>query len=941
MANIFSKLLSVGADKEIKAFSGRIGEINYLEDEMKKLSDEELRAKTPEFRQRCENGESLDELLPEAFAVVREASVRTTGLRHFDVQLIGGMVLHAGQIAEMKTGEGKTLVSTLAGYLNALPGNGVHIVTVNDYLAKRDSEWMGKIYNFLGMSVGLIQNGTKSKARRLAYQADVTYGTNSEFGFDYLRDNMVTKKESRVQRGHGYAIVDEVDSILIDEARTPLIISGASTESTGTYRKFANAVRHLEKDTDFTMDEGKRTIATTEVGLARVESLLGIDDIYADMSGQLSNHLQQALKAQFLFHRDKDYIVQDGEVKIVDEFTGRIMEGRRYSEGLHQAIEAKEGVYVRAENQTIATVTLQNYFRLYEKLAGMTGTAKTEDAEFRDIYKLEVQVIPPNKPVIREELPDRVYRSIDAKFKAVADDVAERHERQQPCLVGTVSIESSERLSGILSRRGIPHNVLNAKYHEQEANIVAQAGRAGAVTIATNMAGRGTDILLGGNPEYLARDILVQKGVDLDEATDEQKAAALAEAKETCEREAEIVRKAGGLAVIGTERHEARRIDNQLRGRSGRQGDPGSAQFYLSLEDDLMRLFGGDRMDKIKAMMQNSDLDEDMPIESKMVTKAIEGAQRQVESLHFSSRKHVLEYDDVMDKQRKTIYAERNSILDGKDYGERVPELIEETVSEAVDDYCPESQVYEEWDLSGLNTWYKELTGQEFDLDTLDHREETKRMKKVVVEQVQKVYDQKKEQLSPEIFSQVENQVMLRVIDTRWMAHLSEMDYLRAGIGLRAVGQRDPLVEYKEEAFQMFGALVAQIYNDFLRTLLRLQIKVKQPEPEPEDDDIELVDEGHENDENDESDDNETFTSISYSAPDESTAMTNTLKGQKSSKAAEEAADSVGQTPKAAQETKPTTYVKDKNDPYANVGRNDPCPCGSGKKFKKCHGANR
>ena len=919
MPNFLSKLLSVGSGKEIKAFRGRVGEINYLEDEISQLSDEELRGKTAEFRERLSNGETLDELMPEAFAVVREASKRTIGLRHFDVQLIGGMVLHAGQIAEMKTGEGKTLVSTLAGYLNALPGTGVHIVTVNDYLAKRDSEWMGQIYRFLGMEVGLIQNGTKTSERKKAYEADVTYGTNSEFGFDYLRDNMVSNPGSRVQRGHAFAIVDEVDSILIDEARTPLIISGAGTRSTDTYRKFAAAVRHLQKDVDFDMDEAKRTISTTESGLARVEALLGIDDIYSDLSGQLSNHLQQALKAQFLFHRDKDYIVQDGEVKIVDEFTGRIMEGRRYSEGLHQAIEAKEGVLVRAENQTMATITLQNYFRLYDKLSGMTGTAKTEDAEFRDIYKLEVEVIPPNRPVIREDLPDLVYRTVEAKFNAVADDVAERHARQQPCLVGTVSIESSERLSALLTKRGIKHNVLNAKFHEQEANIVAQAGRAGAVTIATNMAGRGTDILLGGNPDNLALDILVQKGIDPEEATDEQRAAARAEAKETCAREAQIVRDAGGLAVIGTERHESRRIDNQLRGRSGRQGDPGSAQFYLSLEDDLMRLFGGDRMDKIGALMQRTSIDDDMPIQAKMVTKGIESAQRQVEAMHFSARKHVLEYDDVMDQQRKTIYAERNSILDGKDYGERVPELIADTVSDAVNEFCPARVVYDEWDMAGLNAWYKELTGVERDLSTLDHQEETQRMTEVLVEDLQGVYDAKKALVPEDLFKKVENQVMLRVIDTRWMAHLSEMDYLRAGIGLRAIGQRDPLVEYKEEAFNAFGVLVSGIYEDFIRTILRLQVNIKVDEPE-------------------ESEDQSALSSVSYSAPDED--IPDTTRSVATGDIAGQAANSVGKVPTPAQ-GKTQTVVKDKDDIYANVGRNDPCPCGSGKKFKKCHGANR
>ncbi len=921
MANFFSKMLSAGEGKEIKAFRNRIGEVNYLEDEITKLGDDELREKTIEFRERYANGESLEELLPEAFAVVREASVRAIGLRHFDVQLIGGMVLNNGEIAEMKTGEGKTLVSTLAGYLNAIPAEGVHIVTVNDYLAKRDSEWMGQIYRFLGMEVGLIQNGTKTPERKAAYDADVTYGTNSEFGFDYLRDNMVVNPESRVQRGHAFAIVDEVDSILIDEARTPLIISGAGSRSTDTYRKFANAVKHLVLDVDFEMDEAKRTISATEGGLQRVEALLGIDDIYSDISGQLPNHLQQALKAQFLFHRDKDYIVQNGEVKIVDEFTGRIMEGRRYSEGLHQAIEAKEGVLVRAENQTMATITLQNYFRLYEKLSGMTGTAKTEDSEFRDIYKLAVQIIPPNKPVIREELPDLVYRTIEAKFNAVADDVEERHGRQQPCLVGTVSIESSERLSALLSRRGIKHSVLNAKFHEQEANIVAQAGRAGAVTIATNMAGRGTDILLGGNPEFLARDILVQSGIEDGEATNEQWKDALGQAREICANEAEVVRAAGGLAVIGTERHESRRIDNQLRGRSGRQGDPGSAQFYLSLEDDLMRLFGGDRMDRIGSLMQRTDIDDEMPIQAKMVTKGIESAQRQVESMHFSSRKHVLEYDDVMDKQRKTIYTERNEILDGKSYAGRVPELISGAASDAVFEFCPAHSVYEDWDIEELNGWFKELTGLEEDLSLLDHQQDTYRMVEVLTERIQDIYEQKKAAMPADLFDKVQNQVMLRVIDTRWMAHLSEMDYLRAGIGLRAVGQRDPLVEYKEDAFNAFSVLVAGIYEDFIRTILRLQINVQVEQPE-------------------ETEDQDTLNSVSYSAPDENIPTLTGDSSVTSSSVATQAADNVGQVPKVSQGAV-RTVVKDKDDPYADVGRNDPCPCGSGKKFKKCHGANR
>ena len=646
------------------------------------MDDEELAGQTVRFRERHANGESLDDLLPEAFACAREASDRVLGMRHFDVQVVGGIALHRGTIAEMKTGEGKTLVSTLAGYLNGIAGDGVHIVTVNDYLARRDSEWMGKLYNFLGLEVGLLQNGMPLADKRPAYAADIIYGTNSEFGFDYLRDNMVMRADMRVQRGHKFAIVDEVDSILIDEARTPLIISGAGTKSADTYKEFARAVRGLERgeeperdplggpvpepDGDYIMDEAKHTIAATERGLRKIEQRLGVD-IYSDLSGQLANHLQQALKAQYMFHRDKDYVVIDGEVKIVDEFTGRIMEGRRWSEGLHQAVEAKEGVLVREENQTLATITLQNYFRLYDKLSGMTGTAMTEDAEFREIYKLPVTEIPPNKPVVRVDHDDRIYRTIEYKFNAVADDVEQRHAKGQPVLVGTVSIESSEKLSKMLTSRGIKHEVLNAKFHEREAQIVAQAGREGAVTIATNMAGRGTDILLGGNPDELADEMLAEAGTPADVATPEQLAEARKKAREICSAERERVLAAGGLAVIGTERHESRRIDNQLRGRAGRQGDPGETQFYLSLEDDLMRLFGADRMDRIGALMAKYDMPPDMPLKAKMVSKAIEGAQRKVEEINYAMRKSVLDYDDVMNQQRQVIYEERNKILDGKD----------------------------------------------------------------------------------------------------------------------------------------------------------------------------------------------------------------------------------------------------------------------------------
>ncbi len=923
MANFFTKLLSLGADRQLKEFYSQVNIVNYLEDELKALSDDELRAKTEEFRQRYANGETLDELMPEAFAVVREASVRVTGMRHFDVQLIGGMVLHKGQIAEMRTGEGKTLVSTLAVYLNALPAKGVHVVTVNDYLAKRDSEWMGRIYKFLGLTVGLLQNGTPAPQRKLAYEADVTYGTNTEFGFDYLRDNMVTSADKRVQRGHNFCIIDEVDSILIDEARTPLIISGQASKANDLYLSFAKAVRGLKAKEDFDIDEAKRTISANEQGLAKVESRLHIEDIYADLSGQLSNHLHQALKAEYLFKKGVDYIVVDGEVKIVDEFTGRIMEGRRYSEGLHQAIEAKEGVLVRAENQTMATITLQNYFRLYEKLSGMTGTAKTEDAEFRDIYKLEVQVVPPNRPVMREDLPDLVYRTVEAKFNAVVEDVIERHERQQPCLVGTVSIENSEKLSALFKKRGIPHEVLNAKQHEREAKIVAQAGRAGAVTIATNMAGRGTDILLGGNADFLADDILLEKGIDPQEASELQRADALEQARAVCEQEAEIVKKAGGLAVIGTERHESRRIDNQLRGRSARQGDPGSAQFYLSLEDDLMRLFGGDRMDRISAMMLKTDLGDDMPIQAKMVTKGIEGAQRQVESMHASARKHVLEYDDVMNRQRSAIYEERNAILDAE--------------------YCT-SKAADEWELDSLQKWLDELCGQGVvELSKLNHNEDVSALKEQLIAAVNDAYGAKKGNMPQEAFAKAENFVMLRVIDTRWMAHLSEMDYLKAGIGLRAVGQRDPLVEYKEEAFNAFGLLVNNIYEDYLRTMFHLQINIEVREEDNESEaERQVMGDGAKNSRN----------KVFYSAASQdeaamaalarAKAKNDALKAQRALKEQKlaKATDAVAGEKLEEGGKKQTTYVKDKNDPFAVAGRNDPCPCGSGKKFKNCCGKN-
>ena len=916
MPNFLSKILSFGADKDLKAYQRIVEKINALEPTMQAMSDEELQSQTDKFKARYAEGESLDDLLPEAFATVREASVRTIGQRHFDVQLIGGIALHKGTIAEMKTGEGKTLVSTLAGYLNALSGEGVHIVTVNDYLAKRDSEWMGTIYKFLGISVGLLQNGMRLSLKKPAYEADITYGTNSEFGFDYLRDNMVTRPEMRVQRGHHYAIVDEVDSILIDEARTPLIISGAGTKSAGTYKDFAKAVRGLIPDVDFEMDEAKHTIATTEIGLEKVERALNIDDIYNDESGQLVNHLQQALKAEYMFHRDQQYVVIDGEVKIVDEFTGRIMEGRRYSEGLHQAIEAKENVQVREENQTLATITLQNYFLMYDKLSGMTGTAMTEDAEFREVYHVPVQVIPPNRPVKREDLDDLVYRTIDAKFEAVVKDVEERHQNGQPVLVGTVSIDNSERISRILSKRGIKHNVLNAKFHEREAQIIAQAGRKGAVTIATNMAGRGTDILLGGNPDVMAEDILRNQGIEPAEATQEQKETAHKEAKEICAAEREAVTAAGGLCVIGTERHESRRIDNQLRGRSGRQGDPGQTQFYLSLEDDLMRRFGGDRMDGVAAMMQRYELPDDMPIKAKIVTKLVEGAQRKVEEVNFAMRKNVLDYDDVMNKQRQVIYAERNKILDGKDLMELIETVTASTTQRICEEFCYGDA--DEWDLEGLEKWLTELTGK---TDLPEFTEDTKfeQLEEDVTAFVQKTFDEKTQKLGEEVMRELAAQVMLRVIDTRWMAYLQEMDYLKTGIGLRGFGQRDPLVEYKTEAYEAFTLLVNTMYEDFLRTILRLEL-VNRPRQNTE---------------------AEAFQNAHYSGGEETDGDQKALKQGKSML---KNAAAIGKSPQGTgvSQSSVSTYRKsDDPNPYVNVGRNDPCPCGSGKKFKNCHGRNR
>ena len=984
-----SKLLSFGADKDLKRYEKTVGVINGLEPTYETMSDDELCSQTELFRDRLAKGETLDDLLPEAFAVVREASRRTLGMRHFDVQLIGAMALHEGMIAEMKTGEGKTLVSTLAGYLNALAGKGVHIVTVNDYLAKRDSEWMGNIYRFLGMTVGLLQNGMPLEQKRPAYAADVTYGTNSEFGFDYLRDNMVVRPEQRVQRGHAYAIVDEVDSILIDEARTPLIISGAGTKSAGVYKDFARAVRGLERGEevvydmlsaeepkeptgDYVMDEAKHTIAATERGLKKIEQRLGIDDIYADLSGQLVNHLQQALKAQYMFHRDKQYVVTNGEVKIVDEFTGRIMEGRRYSEGLHQAIEAKEGVLVREENQTLATITLQNYFRLYDKLSGMTGTALTEDAEFREIYKLPVQVIPPNRPVQRVDHEDLVYRTIDAKFNAVADEIERRHACGQPVLVGTVSIESSERLSRLLNKRGIKHEVLNAKFHEREAHIVAQAGRLGAVTIATNMAGRGTDILLGGNAEEMANETVDALGLDPAAEDYEQLRAEayereLAKAKTTCAAEREQVLAAGGLTVIGTERHESRRIDNQLRGRSGRQGDPGESRFYLSLEDDLMRLFNTQLVARVMA----KGLPEGEPIESKSVSKGVRTAQKSVESRNFEIRKNVLKYDDVMNKQRSVIYAERQAVLKGEDIHEDIERFIADTIGSYVRGANKGSDKPADWDWEGLfkalNTIYPVLVTEADARDAagkLKGEKAVDAVRDVLVADAKEQYGTIETKLGEEGLRQLERRVVLAVLDRKWREHLYEMDYLKDGIGLRGMGQRDPLVEYQREGYQMYNSMIEAIKEESIQLLFHVDIDrvaMTQDLQSEQDEDAAV----------DAAEAQMGIDAESADAAEDQTVATGPAEPETDDEAeaetidelAEEAASEdqvtrdadgnpviVGPAPISHAEGKVPASKRPKSEElhtpwsdgrtFPGTPKNAQCPCGSGRKYKMCHGQN-
>jgi preprotein translocase subunit SecA len=886
---VIGKLATIGEGRKLRRLEQLVGIVNTFEPEVEELSDAELAAKTEEFRRRLADGETLDDLLPEAFACVREAARRTIGQRHFDVQVMGAIVLHEGNIAEMKTGEGKTLVATMPAYLNALTGKGVHIVTVNDYLAKRDSEWMGPIYRALGLTVGLIQAQMTPAQRRPAYAADVTYGTNNEFGFDYLRDNMAMRLEDTVQRGHHYAIVDEVDSILIDEARTPLIISGMVADSAKWYQTFARIAPRLRRDEDYEIDEAKRTVAITEEGVRKVEEYLGIENLYDHVNTPLVHHLHNAIRAKELYKRDVDYIVRDGEVKIVDEFTGRVLEGRRYSEGLHQAIEAKEGVRIKEENQTLATITIQNYFKMYEKLAGMTGTAKTQQAEFEQVYGLGVVEIPTNRPMIRVDHQDVIYKTEEAKWRAVVEDIAERHARGQPVLVGTISIEKSEKLSRMLERRGIPHHVLNAKHHEKEAMIVAQAGRKGAVTVATNMAGRGVDILLGGNPEYLARQEMAAKGWDNDrylmfEMDEEERRAYEAEFepiyrryKAQTDAEHEEVVALGGLYVLGTERHESRRIDNQLRGRSGRQGDPGESRFYLSLEDDLMRMFASDR---IASIMERLKWPEDEPIEARMVTRAVESAQKQIEELNFERRKNVLKYDDVMNTQRRVIYGERRKILEGHDLRAEALEMVSEVVGELVDRYVPADVFPEEWDLDGLLAGLSEIfpvRSTKADLAALGSAEEVSER---LVQEALEAYEAKERTLGPEVMRQLERMVLLSIIDTKWREHLYEMDYLQEGIHLRAYGQRDPLSEYQREAYAMFEELIQGIRREFVRYIYRVEL-VRQDEP---------------------------------ARPRPQRVALN--RGDR-------AAEAAGGQPAKAQK----------------IGRNAPCWCGSGKKYKKCHGA--
>ena len=905
---VFDKVLRAGEGRKVRAVQSLVPEINALEDETKALSDDALRAKTGEFRQRYDNGETLDDLLIEAFAVTREAASRAIGQRHYDVQLMGGAALHFGWVAEMKTGEGKTLVSTLPVYLNALSGNGVHLVTVNDYLASFHSEWMGQVHRWLGLEVGLVIPGDYDWDHKKAqYACDVTYGTNNEFGFDYLRDNMAMSRSRQVQRGHSYCIVDEIDSILIDEARTPLIISGRVADAAKLYYQFASIVRGLKRDIDYDVDEEKRTVAPNDEGVEAVERALGIENMYDEVSTNLVHQFQAALKAKELFKRDKDYVVQHGEVKIVDEFTGRILEGRRWSEGLHQAVEAKEGVKINEENQTLATITLQNYFRLYDKLAGMTGTAETEASELASTYNLQVVPIPTHRPMIRRDEADLIYKTEDAKFNAVVEDLRERHDAGQPVLVGTISVEKSEKLSRALEKEGIDHEVLNAKQHTREAHIVSQAGRLHAITVATNMAGRGVDIILGGNPEGLALKDLLAEG--LDEETDEGQARLRELAKkyeDETDAEGAAVRELGGLYVLGTERHESRRIDNQLRGRSGRQGDPGESRFYLSLEDELMRLFATGAMNWV----MGKALDDDVPIEAKMVSKAIERAQNTVETRNAEIRKNVLQYDEVMNEQRKVIYKRRDQILDNADLREEALEYMAEAIDGIIGTYCV-SDHPEEWDLEGLVPEIQSYWPSDATLDELSTFTGTDELYERLMGEASAYYEAREAEFGADTMREIERQVMLQIIDQRWREHLYEMDYLQEGINLRAMGQKDPLVEWQREGFQMFGQMMQAVAQDFVKYILHAQVAVAEQEHQEAE-----------------------IGNVQYTAPSDPSEASSTMADAARAQAQLEGAETPPEV--VEEQVAQAPVVKSEWD---KTPRNAPCPCGSGKKFKQCHGA--
>ena len=945
--NILDRVLRAGEGKKVKRLAELVGYVNAAEPEVEALSDEELAAKSTEFRERLANGSSLDEILIDAYAIVREAAWRVLGQRHFDVQVMGGIALHFGWIAEMKTGEGKTLASTLPAYLNGLAGRGVHVVTVNDYLSKRDSEWMGRLYNFLGLTVGRVSPDVEDfSSKKLAYDCDITYGTNTEFGFDYLRDNMARSRDAMVQRGFTYAIVDEVDSILIDEARTPLIISGPSMESAKLYYQFAAIVRTLKPDIDYEVDEEKRIVVPTESGIEKVEKQLGLDNMYDSLAVNYVHHLTQALRAKELYKRDRDYLVADGEVKIVDEFTGRVLEGRRWSDGLHQAVEAQERVRIKEENHTWATVTLQNYFRMYERLSGMTGTASTEAAEFANTYGMQVVTIPTNKPMVRTDYPDVIYKTEDAKFKAIADDIAERHSRGQPVLVGTASVAKSEKLSRVLEQLGISHQVLNAKQHAREAEIVVQAGRLGRVTVATNMAGRGVDILLGGNPEGLALHELSARGGNEDNEDNKDDDVILSKYRDICESEAEEVRKLGGLYVLGSERHESRRIDDQLRGRSGRQGDPGESRFFLSLEDDIMRLFATGAMQWV---MERA-LPEDVPIEARMVTKAIEKAQHTVEQRNAEIRKDVLKYDEVLNEQRKVIYARRLQVIDNEDLQEFTEGLIEETILSLVEQYCP-GNFSEEWDLAGLLVDISQYYPTEFHEDDLAEATDRTHLSESLIAEAIRYYKSRDDLFSggSQEARDIEREIMLQMIDQHWRDHLMEMDYLREGINLRAMGQLDPLVAWQADGYDMFGKMIDRINDDYLRYVLHVEtLERVDEEPDLAQVNYQAAD-----------DPAQDFETISQSLVQAMNSNLGNMDTGNSSSLPSGAGRLDLESPSAGRAefhgdmdsgyalvpTDPAGRASSGRQPghvnggVAKVGRNDPCWCGSGKKYKFCHGA--